>query len=83
MNRKIYFATTNQGKINEAKSSLGIEVEGVGLNIDEVQSLDPNEVGVKKAREYFKKAWQTNFRLKFFVHYLSLIFNGRLYRLFR
>lgn len=37
----------------------------------------------KKAWELFKKAWRTNFRLKFFVHYLSLIFNGRLYRLFR
>lgn len=52
---KIYFATTNEGKIKEAKELLGIEVEGVGLPIDEIQSLDLLEVAQKKARAYWEK----------------------------
>jgi non-canonical purine NTP pyrophosphatase (RdgB/HAM1 family) len=53
--KKIYFATTNEGKINEAKALLDIEVEGVGLPIDEIQSLDTKEVAIKKAKAYWEK----------------------------
>lgn len=50
---KIYFATTNEGKLKEARSILGISVEGTPLEIDEVQSLDPIEVATKKAEAYY------------------------------
>lgn len=53
--KKIYFATTNEGKIKEAKEILGIKVVGSGLEIDEIQSLDPIEVATKKARAYYRK----------------------------
>jgi len=52
---KIYFATTNPGKIREAQNLLNVAVEGVGMDIDEVQSLDPVEVAVKKAESYYKE----------------------------
>lgn len=52
---KLTFATTNEGKLKEAEVILGISVEGAGLQIDEVQSLDPNEVAIKKSLSYFEK----------------------------
>ncbi len=52
---KIYFATTNEGKIAEAKTLLGIGIEGCGLPIDEIQSLDASEVARKKALAYYEK----------------------------
>lgn len=53
--KKILFATTNQGKLNEAKEILAIEVEGIGMEIDEIQSLSPEDVAQKKAWAYFEK----------------------------
>ena len=50
---KLYFATGNEGKLKEAQNILGVDVEGVGLEIDEIQSMDPVEVAVKKARAYY------------------------------
>lgn len=52
---QIYFATTNAGKLKEASNILGIEVLGCGLEIEEIQSLDPVKVAVQKARAYFAK----------------------------
>lgn len=52
--KKVYFATTNKGKLKEAKAILGIDVLGTPLDIDEIQSLDPVEVATKKAKDYFK-----------------------------
>src|SRR3990167_10568003 len=49
----MYFATTNQGKLKEASTILGVEVVGIPLEIDEIQSLDPIEVATKKARSYW------------------------------
>lgn len=49
----IYFATTNAGKLKEAAALLGIEVLECGLEIAEIQSLDPVKVGVTKARDYY------------------------------
>lgn len=43
------FATTNKNKLSEAERILGISVEGVKLNIDEIQTLDPEECAKKKA----------------------------------
>lgn len=52
--KKLYFGTTNKGKLEEAKNILGIYIEGVSYDVDEVQSLDQSEVALKKAREYFR-----------------------------
>jgi len=52
---KIFFATTNEGKLKEARELLSIEIEGAGLDIDEIQSLDPREVVSKKGKAYFDK----------------------------
>ena len=49
MLKTIYFATTSQGKLNETRKLLGIDVQGCGLEIDEIQSLDPEAVASKKA----------------------------------
>lgn len=53
--RTIYFATTNDKKIEEAKRILNTEVLGTGLEIDEVQSLDKVYVAKKKAEAYHKE----------------------------
>jgi XTP/dITP diphosphohydrolase len=53
MRNTITFATTSQGKLDEARRLLGIEVLGSGLEIDEIQSLDQETVAVKKAQAYF------------------------------
>jgi non-canonical purine NTP pyrophosphatase (RdgB/HAM1 family) len=52
---QIYFATTNAGKLKEASEILNIEVLGCGLDIEEIQSLDPIKVAVQKARNYYEK----------------------------
>lgn len=49
----LYFATTNEGKLKEAREILGSQVEGTPYQIDEIQSLDPVEVAVKKAESYY------------------------------
>ncbi|MEK7154790.1 MAG: non-canonical purine NTP pyrophosphatase, partial [Patescibacteria group bacterium] len=46
---------TNAGKLKEAAALLGIEVLGAGLEIAEIQSLDPQKVAVQKARDYYQK----------------------------
>lgn len=53
--KKIYFATTNKGKLNEASSILGIEMEATPYEVDEIQSLDPIKVATTKVRSYYKK----------------------------
>ena len=53
--KKIYFATTNEGKLKEAKAILGIEIEGVGLeSVFEMQTLDPVTLTEHKAEQYFE-----------------------------
>jgi XTP/dITP diphosphohydrolase len=55
MEKTIFFATTSEGKLNEARKLLGIDVQGSGLEIDEIQSLDPETVAIKKAASYFQE----------------------------
>jgi len=55
MRKTIYFATTSRGKLNETRKLLGIDIQGCGLEIDEIQSLDPETVASKKAASYFKE----------------------------
>jgi len=52
--KKIYFATTNEGKLKEAESILGIKVIGTPLEIEEIQSLEAVKVATQKAKDYFK-----------------------------
>lgn len=69
--RTIHFATTNKGKLKEAREILGIDVIGTPLKIDEVQSLDPVEVATKKARAYYAKL-----KKPIMVDDISLSFNA-------
>lgn len=50
----IIFATGNKDKLREAEHILGLEVKGTELKVDEIQSLDPVEVAVRKAKDYYK-----------------------------
>jgi len=53
--KTIYFATTNEGKLTEAAALLGIKVLACGLDIPEIQSIDPVKVAVAKAKDYHAK----------------------------
>ncbi|MCK9368634.1 RdgB/HAM1 family non-canonical purine NTP pyrophosphatase [Candidatus Dojkabacteria bacterium] len=55
MNKAIYFGTTSEGKLSEARSIFKCEIIGTPLKIDEIQSLDVVDVATKKARGYFKE----------------------------
>jgi len=46
----LLFATTNENKLREAREILGVEVEGVALDLPEPQTLDVAEVAAAKAR---------------------------------
>ena len=50
---RLIFATSNEGKLKEARAILGIDIEGTALKIDEVQSLNEEYVAEKKAKAYF------------------------------
>ena len=50
----LIFATSNEDKINEAESILGIKVKGTSFEVEEIQSLDPAKVAFAKAKAYFK-----------------------------
>ena len=51
---KLYFVTSNKGKIEEAKAILGFPIEIAELELDEIQSLDLEKIIIKKAEEAFK-----------------------------
>lgn len=53
--RSIYFATTNEGKLREAKDILGIDIKGVSLDIPEIQSKDIREIAIRKAQDYYSQ----------------------------
>ena len=46
----LLFATTNANKLREASRILGVQLEGVALDLPEIQALDVAEVAVRKAR---------------------------------
>lgn len=48
----------------------------------ELGLLHRNSSQFKKAREYFQKAWQTDFRIRYFLHYLALILGVNNYNKF-
>ncbi|MBI1863889.1 RdgB/HAM1 family non-canonical purine NTP pyrophosphatase [Candidatus Woesebacteria bacterium] len=47
--RELIFATTNEGKLREARDILGIEIKSLDLKVGEIQTLDPIECVEKKA----------------------------------
>jgi len=69
--KKVYFATTNEGKLSEAEGILGINIKGISMDIDEVQSLNNVEVATKKATSYFDLV-----KKPVFVEDVSLTFNA-------
>ena len=55
MVKALYFASHNLDKLREAQEILGVPVKAAGFEVDEIQSLDPVEVAVKKVRSYYEK----------------------------
>lgn len=49
----IYLGTKNKDKVRETQEILGMPVEGVAFDVEEIQSLDILTVVEKKARDYF------------------------------
>ena len=53
--RKLCFVTSNKDKTDEAQKILGIPIEIVDLEVDEIQSLDLKKVVEAKVREAYKR----------------------------
>ena len=51
--KKLYFVTSNKNKVKEVQEILKVPVEVASLEIDEIQSLDVEEVIRKKAEAAF------------------------------
>jgi len=59
--KTVIFATTNERKVGEAKlacQKFGIEVRQVKLNIDEIQSGDPQKISREKAKTAYAQIKQ-------------------------
>jgi non-canonical purine NTP pyrophosphatase (RdgB/HAM1 family) len=67
--KTIYFATTNKDKLREAKDILKLDIEGIKVEVEEYQSIDPIIVATKKARAYYKKL-----KKPIFAEDVSLVF---------
>lgn len=67
----LIFATGNKNKLAEAESILDIKIKGTSLEIPEVQSLDPVEVAIEKAKAYYEKI-----KKPLFVEDVSFVFNA-------
>lgn len=52
---ELFFATTNINKIREAEEILGIKIRGVKLDIQEIQTFDPEEAVKEKAKRAFEQ----------------------------
>ncbi|MEX2007701.1 MAG: non-canonical purine NTP pyrophosphatase [Candidatus Levyibacteriota bacterium] len=53
--QKLYFVTGNRDKVDEAQKILGLPIEVVDVDINEIQSLDLAKVVKHKAEEAYKK----------------------------
>lgn len=71
MKNKIVFATTNPGKIAEAAEILKIEIVPSGLEVSEIQSMDPEKVALQKATDYFAQL-----KTPLLIEDVSLTFNS-------
>lgn len=52
---KIYFATGNKGKAEEAQEILGIKVEIADVEMDEIQSMDLNKIVEHKVKQAYSQ----------------------------
>lgn len=53
--KKLCFVTSNKDKVSEAQKILGIPIEIVDIDIDEIQSFDLRKIVKHKAQEAYKK----------------------------
>lgn len=65
------FVTGNKNKLEEAKAILQKNIERIDLDVDEIQSLDSNEVIIKKVEEIKK-----HYSKPFFCEDVSVEFNA-------
>ncbi len=58
--KKIYFVTTNSKKLEDARSVFGddFEIEGVGIDLLEIQTLDQKKLSKSKAEQAFNALHQ-------------------------
>ena len=69
---KLIFGTGNLAKISEAQTILSdFEIQGLNIEIEEIQSLDPKKVAIRKAHDYFSIA-----KKPLFIEDVSLSFAG-------
>ncbi|WP_328499704.1 non-canonical purine NTP pyrophosphatase [Streptomyces sp. NBC_00457] len=54
--RKVLFASTNSIKLEEAKEVIP-QIHGIGIGIDEIQALTPDEVVRHKLEQVLKLSW--------------------------
>lgn len=52
--KELYFVTSNEGKIKEAKMILGIPIHSIQAELEEIQSLDLEEIVKAKALKAFE-----------------------------
>jgi non-canonical purine NTP pyrophosphatase (RdgB/HAM1 family) len=53
--KKLYFATSNKGKADEASKILSAEIEIIRLELDEIQDLDPKKIVEHKVKQAYLK----------------------------
>lgn len=56
--KTVYFATSNAGKVRNAKSALkpfGIRVKQIAMDLIESRAEDPKDISLEKARQAYKK----------------------------
>jgi non-canonical purine NTP pyrophosphatase (RdgB/HAM1 family) len=53
--QKLVFVTGNDNKAREASAVLGVELERIKIDLDEIQSMDLRVIVEHKAREAYKK----------------------------
>lgn len=53
--KPLYFATSNKAKVNEAKAILQLPIEEVSFELDEIQSLNLEEIVTHKVKQAFEK----------------------------
>ena len=54
MNRKIYFVTGNKDKLREAQA-MWPEIEGIEIDLDEIQEMDGKKIIEAKLKEAIKQ----------------------------
>src|SRR3989338_3993072 len=53
--KKLCFVTSNKDKVDEAREILGIPIEIVDIDIDEIQSMDLKKIVKHKALEAYRR----------------------------